>query len=153
MQLLPFFSDSIIEKVNSYRNHQQIAKIHLHETKIVSKEFWNQIKHKKEFKLNGFYYDIASVKHFKNNVHLTVVKDTFEEKVNLVLHHFLKKNDPLSKNKKKPFQVKIPYISLIEDTTNYFVFCDIFYNTRNFKTLKGNTHNIVTTILKPPCNV
>lgn len=151
IQLLPYFSDTIYEKIRTYRQERQLTKFHLRETKYITLKSWNSIKNKKEFKINGTFYDVYSYKiKNQNTVELIAFKDSQENKLHLFFNHFLKKDFSNSKDKKKPIQYKIPYIPLESEMTTLFLSPEKNYPTTNFAVNEGKTVNIINLILKPP---
>ncbi|MES2812796.1 MAG: hypothetical protein V4670_10040 [Bacteroidota bacterium] len=154
IQLLPYFSDTIYEKVKTYRQERQLTKFHLRETKHITLKSWNSIKNKKEFKINGVFYDVFSHSIEKGGiVKLVAFKDTQENKLHLFFNHFLKKDYPNSKDKKKTTQKKLPYLTLEEEIAINNLFSNESNFIENFATKEGKTINIVTAILKPPLTV
>jgi|GEM_PF-7127544 len=151
IQLLPYFSDTIYEKVKTYRQERQLTKFHLRETKHITLKSWNSIKNKKEFKIDGVFYDVFSHSITKGGiVKLIAFKDTQENKLFLFFNHFLKENHPNSKNKKETAHKKLPYITLEEEIVVKHIFSEENNFCENFSTQEGKTVNIITTILKPP---
>jgi len=151
LQLLPYFSDTIYKKVKTYRQERQLTKFHLRETKHITLKSWNSIKNKKEFKINGVFYDVFSHSIEKGGiVKLITFKDSQENKLHLFFNHFLKKESPFSKDKKKTIRKKLPYITLKEEIVINSTFSNETTFIKNFSTKEGKTLNILTAILKPP---
>lgn len=150
-QLLPYFSNTIYEKVRTYRQERQLTKYHLRETKYITLKSWNSIKNKKEFKINGTFYDVFSfeIKN-QNTVELIAFKDSQEHKYQLFFNHFLKKNLPNSKDKKKPIQHKIPYTLLENEIATTSFLKEENYPAKNFGSHEGKTVAMINSILKPP---
>ena len=154
IQLLPYFSDTIYEKIKTYRQERQVTKFHLRETKYITLKSWNSIKNKKEFKIKGVFYDVFSHSIEKGGiVKLIAFKDSQEHKFHLFFNHFLKKDYPSGKDKKKTIQKKLPYVTLEEEIANINSLSNEINFIKNFKEKEGKTNRIVTTLLKPPVAV
>jgi hypothetical protein len=154
IQLLPYFSDTIYEKIKTYRQERQVTKFHLRETKYITLKSWNSIKNKKELKIDGVFYDVYSHSIEKDGVvKLIAFKDSQEHKLHLFFNHFLKKDYPNSKDKKKTTQKKLPYVTLEEEIAVIYSFSNETNFNENFYVKEGKTIHIVTPLLKPPLAV
>lgn len=151
LQLLPYFSDTIYEKVKTYRQQRQLTKYNLRETKHITLKSWNSIKNKKEFKIDGVFYDVFSHSIEKGGiVKLIAFKDSQENKLQLFFNHFLKKEYPNPKDKKNTIQKKLPYLTLEEQVAVLHVYNFETNFVKNFYTKEGKTVHFVTPMLKPP---
>ena len=151
LQLSPLFSNFLIENLKDFRNKTQISKLHSTETKELSITFWNTLTEKKEFKINGIYYDVISYKKKNNKIIAKVIKDSYEEYFKIALDDIFGEKENSQKDKKKVQKSNLQISALSSpveslDTTNAK-----FYYRSNYRELEGKTKKISITTLRPPC--
>lgn len=151
LQLTPLFSVFFIESIKDIRNKIQISKLHLSETKELSISFWNTLPEKKEFKINGIYYDVISYKRANNKIIAQVVKDSYEDYFKIALDDLFCKKENSHKDKKKVQKLNLLVTTLSShDEDNNTTFLETYYCS-NYRNLKGKTKKIVVITLRPPC--
>ena len=152
LQFTPLFSDILIENIRDIRNKVQISKLHLAETKELPISFWNTLIEKKEFQLNGAYYDVISYKEKGDKIVAKVVKDSYEANFKIVLDNLFSKKNQSHKDKKKSQKLNQQIITLSSDQ-DYDLYTSKFYRYSNYRKLKGKTKKIVVITLRPPCQL
>jgi hypothetical protein len=151
LQLTPLFPVFFIENIKDIRNKIQISKLHLAETKELSISFWNTLPEKKEFKINGIYYDVISYKRANNKIIAKVIKDSYEDYFKIALDDLFCKKENSHKDKKKVHKLNLLVTTLSshnEDSNTTFL--ETYYRS-NYRNLKSKTKKIVVIALKPPC--
>jgi hypothetical protein len=111
---------------------------------------WHATENKREFKINGEYYDVQSISYKGNLVIAKVVKDELENEIRLLLTQAFQKQKAIPVNKKKGQFLSIHQLNItewqIETSPNYFkiktaiAHKNVFWDW--FKTNK---------IFRPPC--
>ncbi len=97
--LLIFSTEIIIREYLNARRELLVASSSSSAIKSLqlSKEFWNNLKNKDEFTINGKYYDLVRLEDHKTHVTAHVIGDDFEIVLKKTVDNLSKKN---SKNKK-----------------------------------------------------
>ena len=101
LQLCFVFSGTLIENFQEIRHQNQISKLHLSETKKISIDNWNNFDNKKEIKINGIFYDVASFKFVNKIVIVHVVADNFENQMRINFESLFHKSKKTDSNQKK----------------------------------------------------
>ena len=111
---------------------------------LLSKQSWNMIISKDEFKYKNNYYDVKKVVVYKNFVKVEVVKDMLE----LIIKDVTKN---LNKNKNKTLQKFKKSIILYYSKITSFGFSFIADNrTKNYFTTNCFKNKYITSIFRPP---
>ena len=151
LQLTPLFSVFFIENIKDIRNKIQISKLHLAETKELSISFWNTLPKKKEFKINGIYYDVISYKRTNNKIIAKVIKDSHEDYFRIALDDLFCEKENSHKDKKKVQKLNLLVTTLtLHDEDKNTTFLETYYSS-NYRKLRGKTKKIVIITLRPPC--
>jgi hypothetical protein len=85
---------------------------------------WEAKENKREFQINGVYYDVQSISYKENGVVAKVVKDELENEIRLLLTQTFQKQKSIPVNKKKGQFLSIHQLSItewrIETSSNCF---------------------------------
>lgn len=111
---------------------------------------WNAKDNKREFQINGIYYDVKSITYEKNWVVAQVVKDELENEIRLLLTQSFQKQKSIPAHKKKGqvLSVHEPTSSqwTIEDSPKFFITKNSIKNKKNICTWL-----LSQKLLRPPC--
>jgi hypothetical protein len=146
--LLVFSTEIIIKEYMNVRREMRIESPNLEHVKtlLISKRFWNDLKNKKEFRVNETYYDLISFKEKKNTIVARVVVDDFEIVLRKTAQNLMKKN---SKNKKNYSSISI---SVLPNDTFEMNLLDPFCNREIIDRITLNhDDNFANNIFQPPC--
>lgn len=116
------------------------------ETMLFSKQSWNSIASKNEFKYNNNYYDVKNIVVYKNFVKVEVVKDLLE----LIIKDITKNLN--TKDKKSTLQSfkKSIVIYYTKAASIGFVFGSaVLKNNSSYFT--NSEHQFLTSLFRPPC--
>ena len=116
------------------------------ETLMLSKQSWDAIVTKDEFKYNHSYYDVKNIVVYKNFVKVEVVKDMLE----LVIKDITKNLN--TKNKKSNLLSSKKSIVLYYSKADYIGFAfasEILKNNYSYATFIKN--KVSTFLFRPPC--
>ncbi len=146
--LILFFQNSevLVQKIFELRQSYIIEKSDCLTTFEFSKKEYFSLKDKKEFIVNGKYYDVKNTIHLKNTVKLIVIEDKNESFIKYI--SFCLKKESSEKNTEK-FKHEIKFVLYLkEKDSKKFVFInkasEKFY-------LKENKYNqVILSLLKPP---
>lgn len=96
---------------------------------------WNAKDNKREFQINGVYYDVHSISHKGNLIVAKVVKDELENEIRLLLTQAFQKQKSTPTHKKKGHSLSVhePTSSQwkIEDGRKFFVAKNSINNKKN----------------------
>lgn len=111
---------------------------------------WNATKNKREFKLNGVYYDVHSINYKGNLVVAKVVKDELENEIRLLLTQSFQKQKSIPAHKKKGHFLSVHEPTLTQWITEKSL---QFFETKNTIIHKKSFCNwlISQKLFRPPC--
>lgn len=111
---------------------------------------WDTKENKREFQINGVYYDVQSISYQKNWVVAKVVKDELENEIRLLLTQSFQKQKSIPAHKKKGH-----FLSVHEPISTQWKIevCPIFFIPKNSINNKNNICNWLLSqkLLRPPC--
>ena len=116
------------------------------ETLVLSRQAWDAITTKKEFKYNDNYYDVKNIVVYKNYVKVEVVKDMLELVIKDITKNLTAKNKKYNLlNFKKSIVIyysKIPSIG--------FAFTSVTLKN-NYAYFTNSKNQFLTSLFRPPC--
>jgi hypothetical protein len=96
---------------------------------------WHATENKREFKINGVYYDVHSISYKENLVVAKVVKDELENEIRLLLTQTFQKQISIPAHKKKGHSLSVHEPTSaqwkIEDGPKFFVAKNSINNKKN----------------------
>jgi len=111
---------------------------------------WRAKDNKREFQINGIYYDVKAITYEKNYIVAKVVKDELENEIRLLLTQTFQKQKSIPAHKKKGH-----FLSIHEPTSTQWKIevCPIFFITKNSINNKNDICNWLLSrkLLRPPC--
>ena len=151
LQLCFVFSGTLVENFQEIRYQNQISKLHLSETKKISIDNWNDFNNKREIKINGIFYDVASFKVVNKIVIVHVVADSFENQMRINFESLFHKSKKTDSNQKKTFNC-FNFIAVINNIETQKITARIeIFKPKVYFTIIQNTINSVLNLDKPPC--
>ena len=150
LQSTSLFSGSFIENIKDMRYKIQVSKLALTETKEIPISIWNKIEKKKEFKINGVYYDVVSYKENDGKIIAKVVKDTYEHSLKLIIDNLFKDKEHPLKGKKKNSKTFFQISSFSSSIEEYPLNISKNVIPPNYREIIGKTNKIIVARLRPP---
>lgn len=113
------FSDSFFIQLIKIQQHYYLKESKKFEKMSFSLQHWQNLENKKEFKLQGHYYDVKKIKIDRDKVTATVIRDEYENILKYVSKNIFPKNkeEKTSKNK-RPLLIGV--ISTVNSPTFHF---------------------------------
>ena len=111
---------------------------------------WKAKDNKREFQINGVYYDVQSISYKENEVVAKVVKDELENEIRLLLTQSFQKQKSIPAHKKKGHFLSVHELTStqwkIEDSPKFFI-------AKNSINKKKNICNWLLSqkLFRPPC--
>ena len=116
------------------------------ETLLLSKQSWDKLATKDEFKYNDSYYDVKKVVVYKNFVKVEVVKDMLELVIKEITENL---NDKLEKSNLLNFKKSI-VIYYSKPTSIGFAFTSVTLKN-NYSYCNYSKNQFLASLFRPPC--